>query len=214
VSATNIRALKDLHRGQTIFVVASGATLNYLDQRLFKDSVVVTVNETWMHVPASYALMHHPERAQEAIDAHQTLVISERGWGCEDWGLPVDLRGNYYTYKTEDNNMSCAINVAQLEEDTTEGLVVSPCTTSEALQFAAHLGAAVILCCGIDGGALDGQWCVEGYNSGWPTPPHHIRLTQHILRATYAALRRRGTAVHSVSPFVGYDHEGHRYTAP
>ena len=106
------------------------------------------------------------------------------------------------------------IDTEALMRDTADGLVVSPCTTSEALQFAAHLGAATIICCGIDGAALDGQWCVRGYNGGAQTNPQHVRLTQEIIRQTVCALRARGVRVISLSPFVGADHEGHAFTAP
>lgn len=210
----NIAVLKNLHAGETIFVVASGASVDHLDPRLFAGLVVITVNEAWMHVKATYALMHHQERAQEAIDAGVTLVTSERDWGGPRWSQPVDLRGAFYTYRTGDNNLSCSIDVAALEADTSDGLVVSPCTTSEALQFAAHLGAAVILCCGLDGAALDGRWCLDGYNGGAQTNPQHVRLMQPIMNVTLSALRRRGIAVHSVDPFVGWAREGHVYTPP
>ena len=205
----NICVLKNAHKGAVVFVVASGASMNFLPKQIFDGAVVVAVNEMWQHVPATYAVMHHHERAQEVIDAGVKLVASERDWGSEKWGQLGDLHGNFYTYRTGENNMSASIDVEALERDTLNELVVSPCSTSEAMQFAAHLGASVIVCCGIDEATLDGRMCVEGYNNGNPTTLQHVRLMRPIISATVAALRRKGVGVCSLSPFVGFGHEGH-----
>ncbi len=212
----NIRALKDLHKGETVYVVASGASVDRIGREFFVGLTVVAVNEMWEHVPATYALMHHHESAQRAIDDGQTVVTSERDWGGPGWGKPAAMTGDYYTYVTGENmrSLTPTIDIEALMRDASDSLVVSPSTTAEALQFAAHLGAATIICCGIDGAALDGQWCVRGYNGGAQTNPQHVRLTRAINQQTINALRARGFRVISISPFVGADHEGHRFTAP
>jgi hypothetical protein len=214
MSATTIRALKNRHPGATIFVVASGASLDHVDRQFFYGQVVVTVNEMFRHVPPMYALMHHHEAAQEAIDAGYRLVTSVRDWGMPGWGTHTVFQGDHYVYETTEyeRGYTPTIDLIALERDTTDSLVVSACTTSEALQFAAHLGAGTIICCGIDGAALDGRWCVKGYNGGAQTNPQHVRLTWPILHQTIAALRRKGVRVYSLSPFVGADLEGHTYT--
>ncbi len=212
----NIREVKNRHQGQTVYVVASGASVDHLGREFFSGLPVVAVNEMWQHVPATYAVMHHHERAQEAIDAGQKVVTSERDWGSTRWGQASELRGDYLTYVTGENmrSLNPTIDTEALMRETSDGLVVSPCTTSEALQFAAHLGASTIIACGIDGAALDGQWCVKGYNGGAQTNPQHVRLTGEILRQTVRALRCRGVRIFSLSPFIGADQEGHRYTFP
>lgn len=214
MSATNIRALKHRHAGETIFVVASGRSVDFLDPRVFAGHVVVAVNEMFRHVPATYAVMHHHEHAQEAIDTDGlTVVVSARDWGAPGWGEPAACRGDYFVYETADSvrTLTPTIDEDALRQDTTDSLVVSACSTSEALQFAAHLGAGTILCCGIDGAELDGQWCVTGYNGGAQTNPQHVRLTWPIVRLTVQVLRAKGIGVYGLSPFVGADHEGHTY---
>jgi hypothetical protein len=214
MSATNIRALKNRHEGEMIFVVASGHSVDFLRHDVFGADVVVAVNEMFRHVPATYAVMHHHEHAQEAIDAGVQVVVSARDWGAPGWGAPAAFHGDYFVYETAESvrTLTPTIDEAALREDTTDGLVVSACTTSEALQFAGHLGAGTILCCGIDGAALDGQWCVTGYNGGAQTNPQHVRLTWPIVHVTIEALRAKGIRVYGLSPFVGADHEGHIYT--
>jgi hypothetical protein len=223
MSATNIRALKNRHQGATIYVVASGASLDYLDPQFFAGKIVVVVNEVWRHVPTSYVVMHHQERAQLAIDAGVRVVTSEIDWGIPGWGRPCSLTGDFYTYKTAENTRDGhpRIDVALLQADTTDALVVSPSSTSEMLQFAAHLGAATIICCGIDEAALDGQWNVTGYCGGWyrqedlqHSQGQHCRLTHQIMLQTLQALRAKGVRVYALSPFVGAEHEGHVYTQP
>ncbi len=173
----------------------------------------------WQHVPATYVLSHHHEQLQVAIDAGQRVVTSGIDLGGPGWGTPCALTGEYFVYNCGPYTLSLTptINTHALEADTLDRLVPSCCTTSEAMQFAAHLGAMSIVCCGVDGADLDGQTCVTGYNidhtgQAAQTNPHHLRLTQTIIRETAAALRTRGVCVSSHDPFVGYQHEGHIYT--
>lgn len=216
MTGQSIRELLGRHAGATIFVVGSGASVDYLGRDFFDGQIVVAVNEMFRHIPATYVVSHHHENGQEAIDAGCRLVASDLDLGgAERWGRPADFHGDYSVYRggTYMRSLSPTIDAAALRQPFNDHLVVSCCSSSEALQFAGHLGASVIVACGLDGAALDGQWCVTGYNGGAQTNPQHVRLTQPIIRETLAALREKGIRVVSQSPFVGADLEGHTFTS-
>ena len=217
MSRTNIRALKDRHAGATIYVVASGASVEFLDPDIFAqpDAIVIAVNEMFRHVPCTYVLMHHHDHAQAAIDAGCTLVTAEHDCGFAAWPH-ADFQGDYYTYRTAENTLSLTptINLSALDREADDELVISPCTVAEAVHFAAHLGARRIVLCGADGGTLDGAWNVRGYNDGAGTNPQHVRLTEPLLLAVVTRLRARGIAVMSLNPFINFGLEGHVYARP
>lgn len=227
MSAQNIRALKNHHAGQTIFIVASGASMDYVDSRWLNGHVVVTVNEACRDYrpfksttvdacvfgACFYALMHHREHAQEAINAGCVVVTSEHDCGFSSWPA-ANFTGDYYTYRTAENNLSVppTVNMGALERDADDELIISPSTVAEAIHFAYHLGASTIILCGVDGAALDGRWCYKGYNDGAQTNPQHVRLTWPILMQVVNAIRARGVNVYRLDPFIGHDREGHVYT--
>lgn len=222
MSATNIRALKHRFRRETIYVVGSGASLQYVPPTFFDDKITVVVNEAYqrfgLHLRApSFVLMHHYDHAQAAIDAGGTLVTSEHESGFSNWPA-ANFRGDYYTYKTAENVFSATptINLEALERDADDTLVISPCTVAEAVHFAYHLGASAIVLCGIDGGSLDGLWNYPGYNGGGNagTNPQHIRLTEGLLLEVVRLVRARGVFVGSLLPFINAGLEGHRYERP
>ncbi len=217
MSATNIRALKDIHAGETVYVVGSGASLDYIDPTFFHDKVIVTINEAFerFQSPRAFALMHHHASAQKAINAGRRLVTTETDCGFSTWPR-TRLTGDYFTYRTAENTLSMAptINLGALERQADDELVISPCTAAEGVHFAAHLGARHIVLCGIDGGALDGRWNISGYNHGAGTNPQHVRLTEPLLLAVVDILRARGVSVMSLNPFINFGLEGHVYQRP
>src|SRR6185295_1033373 len=170
------------------------------------------VNEVFRHVACTYVLMHHTENAQEALDVNERLVISDVAYDFRSWGQPTDrlLDGDYYTYRTTGYPMSLqpSIDVEHVRRRQDDELVVSACTTAEALQFAQHLGASAIILCGADGGTLDGAINIPGYNGGAATNPQHIRLTEQILIDVANVIRSQGTPVVSLNPFVNFGLEG------
>lgn len=216
MSATNIKALKDRHKGAKVYVVGSGSSLDHLPRPLFADEVVIVVNEMFRHIAATYVLMHHTETAQEALDAGSRLVISDRAYDFPHWGEPTELAGDYYVYRTTGYELSLTptIDAEHVKNRQDDELVVSACTMAEAIQFAAHLGSSAIVLCGLDGGTLDGHTCLRGYNNGASTNPQHLRLTEPILLTVVHAIRAQGIPVVSLNPFINFGLEGHVYEQP
>ena len=216
MGATNIKALKGYLGGAPFLVVASGATMNHVDIEALRGFPMIVVNEMFRQVrPVGhrYALAHHHEHVQEAINAGWRVVTSEYDCGFKAWGQHA-FRGDYFTYKTQENNLVPTPNISAIERDADDELVISACTVAEAIHFAYHLGASTVILCGVDGGSLDGEYNLRGYNGGAGTNPQHVRLTYDCLMAVVTALRAKGLRIYSLNPFVDLGLEGHRYERP
>lgn len=208
---TSIRDLKDIHFGRMIFVVASGKSLDYLPTSVFANQLVVGVNQAYRDFPCDYVVMHHGDDGQDVINRGMTLVASEYDCGERLRGRNV-YEGDYYTYAHIENPQTSGIDLGAL--DTDDRLAISASTTAEAVHFAAHLGASVIVLCGADCGRLDGEINYGGYNGGAGTDPTHIPITEPLLLRLVNAIRRRGVVVCSLNSFINPGMEGHIYSRP
>lgn len=216
--SSNIEALRNLHRGRTIHVLASGKSMDYFSPITFDEYITIGVNEVYREYPVHFVLAHHQECLQEALNyrhprgSHPFVVTSEYYCGVYAWGrmqLNTVVGLPYYTYKHVDSPHFTEIDLSVMDKP--DHLVMSSCTVAEAVHFAYHLGAATIILCGVDGGSIDGKYNYEGYNGGHGTNTDHIRVTLPLLQKVVDEVRRRGTAVYSLNPFMDLGLEGHRF---
>ncbi|MFA5235225.1 MAG: hypothetical protein WC390_12580 [Sulfurimonas sp.] len=128
----------------------------------------------------------------------------------------VKLTGGYYTFKHKNNFLYIYDdrNIGYEEIDLTdfdnpESLIIGA-TTSSAIHLAYRIGATNIICCGIDGGAIDEQVSVTKYPYG-ATNPQHIVDYEPQLKIVCDFIRGRGVGVHSLNPFINFNLEGHRF---
>jgi hypothetical protein len=222
-ATTSIRALRSKHTGETVWIIASGPSLDFVDPSFFVDKMTIVCNEAHRDWPTTYMFSHHGECCQEAIDKGLTVVTSEFHCGQPDWGRN-EFDGEYFIYKGATQQPPwVAPDLSPLVDGSDDTLISTPSTVSEALHFSVYLGAAAIMLCGVDCAAVDGRWNYRGYNSATvartPTPnagpgngtaPEHIRLTHETLRRVVAAVRAKGVGVYSLHPWIGLGLEGHR----
>lgn len=213
---TNIRELQGRHHGEMIYVIASGASMDFFYPPMFANLVTIGVNQVHRKFPCTYVVSHHPQGCQEIIDKGLTLVVSEFDCGQYKWGRN-DFEGDYYYYKHADSQQCAAIDLAAM--DTDDSLAISASTTAEAVHFAAHLGASTIVLCGADHGRVDGKINFEDYNNSFDgsngtTEPAHLPMTEPLLQKMVNEVRRRGRNVVSLSPFMNLGMEGHKYSRP
>lgn len=171
----NIEALKNQHKGETLWIVGSGASLNFVSRSFFIDKTTVLVNETYRDLTVltdvnglggaqTYAFAHHRETAQEAIDLGFQVVAAEynrcdRADGCNE------LKGEWFQYKHPQQPDTLRMDMTPLEQDDDTSLVVGSNTVTSAMDFAGRiLGASTIILCGVDSGTIDGRWNYTGYN--------------------------------------------------
>ena len=215
VTPSTSAGFKDAHRGETIYVLGSGKSLDYIDPAFFADKIVVGTNAIG-HVLGLYdyytATAYHA-CAVNYLDARPDLpvVVPETDWGAvlltpsRDFvpGEPV------YRFPTGPQLYDCFDAEEHWPTDP-DALVMGPTSLHMAMHFAAYLGASTIVLGGADCGTLDGHINLAAYPLADSTD-NPMSVWQRHLAAVAEQLRRRGTAVYSLNPFVNFALEGHDY---
>lgn len=224
MGATNISCLRDRHKGQTIWLIASGASLNFVPRNFFNDSkITVAVNEVHRDWPTTYAFAHHREPAQEALSKGLTVVASQYCRCDRADGLNI-LDGDWFQYLHPQQPTTLVMDMAPFQRNLSDSLVVGSNTVTSAMDFAGRiLGASAVILCGVDSGAVDGRWNYDGYNGGGEictqeqqtlggTGFPHVRAQVSLVSTVAKALRSRGVFVGSLNPFVDMGLEGHVFS--
>jgi hypothetical protein len=211
-----ITELRDHHRGEDIYVVASGPSMDFVDPEFFANKVSIGLNDTYDHFPTTYLVRKEAAGAQEALESGIPLIVSEH-----DRGNPLRartlLRGSYFRFGHGFNLDGGPID---LDVVGTDRMVVSWSTITSAINVAAYMGAANIVLCGHDCGRLDGRSNYTGYHDGKfveiPFDDDTYRNWLAQIEQQTITVRERirevyGARIYSLNPFVNLGCEGHRY---
>ncbi len=222
MGSRSVATLRGRHAGETVYVLGSGKTMDYIPRGFFGDKITVVVNAVSRDFHTTYAFAHHREDAQEAIDRGLMTVASQYD-RCDRAGGLNDLRGHWYQYLHPQQPSTLVMDMEPMERDLADTLVVGSNTVTSAMDFAGRiLGAAEVVLCGVDSGSIDGLYNYGGYNGGVPvdeierqthsgTGIPHIRAQVSLIQTVADGLRARGIAVMSLNPFLDLSLEGHVY---
>lgn len=222
----SIVSLKGLHADEDVYVIAAGASCDYINPSFFDGKIVVGINRVFRKFRCDYVVMKEYGGAAwvEDLDKRKTTaIISKWDSGNIKQGKQR-LNANYFRgencffYEHLENTRE-AVDLSVIDEDSGK-LVVSYSSITTALHFAAYLGAKNIILVGHDCGTLDGKEVFNGYNDQHPITPwkqpgdyrHWLRniegqsvSVRDKLNATF------GTNVVSLNPFLNFGLEGHVY---
>ena len=199
--AHDISELK--HEGD-IYIIGSGATLDYWNPDFFLDKTVIGLNLIYKFFPCTYMLTHHHPIVQEAIDSGQTVITSKHDI-CLSALKEHDFSGEYYIYYHTEQGFT-SVNIEEIDG------VLAPAGTPvvASLQVAYKMGAKNIILVGIDGGLLDGRMNFKYYPT--PTQAGHPGRVQGVIEKTANKIREKGVGVYSMIPFVNLTLEGHKFS--
>ena len=215
----NIISLKDLHKGEDIYVLGSGTTLDFIDKDFFNNKITVSVNNVGVvYLPTTQYVVTKYHR--EAIDYAQRLpnskvVVSRGNLGNGDYPELPNLPNLYYFNHNINKDYATSVNEWLLDED---ALFVSWSSITSAMHLAAYLGAKNIIMVAHDCGELDDK----GWVSGYPTETwDEIKIEEAKERnrkfeIQSIAVKKKlielyGCNVYSLNPFINYSLEGHKY---
>ena len=206
-------AYRNLYAGQTVYVLASGASLDHIDQRFFADKLTVAVNfigyelgitptfvATHYHLDAIAIAAQHPE---------QPIIVPEHDQGGPRLAPHAPTGRNVFSFPTNQQQYA-AFSVAEHWPTEPDSLVVGPTSLHFAMHFAAYLvgsGGFVVLA-GADCGTLDDRANRDGHDPGVGFP---WDVWAESLPRVADRIRADGTGVMSLNPFVNPGLEGHRY---
>lgn len=202
---------QDKHAGETIWVLGSGKTLDFVDRTFFDGKTVVATNQAWKgKADHAYVCSNH-----WGTEPAAWLVLPE----VED----VPPQDAYRGPKPDSDNVLFVPTIPQKYSDFRPGrdwpeegrLVVGPTSFHLSLHWAVWLGAAHIVLVGADCGVIDGRNNLDGYYTPEieKSEAHHFhhRLWERTLNEMAAKIRSLGVSVHSLNPWTTLGLEGHSW---
>lgn len=203
----------DVHKGETIWVLGSGASLQHISPRLFAGQTVVATNfsGTTAGLDWFYSVSHHHVDADRIAVLRPDLLVltpTDEQLPPEDRSPARASEPNVVFVSTTDQHYGRFDPEAHWPTDE-DRLVVGPTSLHMAMHLAVYMGAADIILVGADCGAFDNAARIADY----PDPDGHLHygLWTRNLEAMARKIRSLGVGVHSLNPWVTPRLEGHRY---
>jgi hypothetical protein len=218
----NISELKNIHSGQDIYVIASGASLNYISPSFFENKITVGINQVYRKFKCSYLVRKEGSHLAESIATGAKVICSLWDSGDITKGKKKkNTLGNenlsFYVFEHMDNRHT-TIDFSILN---THKLIVSYSTITTALHAAAYMGAKNIIIVGHDCGLINDKFVFDGYyknisETPWKNWNDYINwltkiesqttLTKEKLQSHYKC------NIYSLNPFINYNLEGNSFS--
>ena len=216
-----IQELKDIHKGEDIWVIGAGSSMNFVDSSFFENKICISVNQMYEKFPCEYVVgrdLQVTERWDDTIKDlrnHPTIKFLystlHQGHGVRN---DVPLSDNFYSFESGIND-----DIRGLECIGTDRMVCMRTTLNTCMNLAAHMGAKNIMICGKDEGKIDGRLYVDGYvksnwtdSENWNGIEHWLYLTSKNTRMIRDRIKEvYGCNIHSLNPFINFKLEGHKY---
>lgn len=221
-----ISLLRDRHKGEDVYIIAAGASAEYIDPKFFEGRTVIGVNRVFVRFPCTYTIAKEfagADYERELFAAGPIPITAKWDSGNIRQGkmrrnLMSYKRPEYYFYDHLENTRE-VVDISVVEPSS-DRLVVSYSTITSAMHLAAYMGAANIVLVGHDCGTLDGKVAFEGYYkdmtvSPWTDRQEYVDWLAKIEAQTVLVrdklINEFGCRVVSINPFVNFGLEGHRY---
>ncbi len=203
-----------------MYVLGSGATLNFIDPKFFYKKITVCVNDVGeIYLPTTQYVVtkYHPEAisyAQQMPDVN--IVVSRGSLGGPHYSALPALK-NLYTFN---HNINKGPSTSTVTDWPPEGdsLYVSWSSITSAMHFAAYLGAKNIIMVAHDCGELDDKGWVSGYPvENWnkdKIEEAKERNKQFEIQSIAVKTKLKelyGCNVYSLNPFINYNLEGVKF---
>lgn len=219
---------KNKHKGQDIYILASGPSFDFVDPAFLADKITIGINEIYKRFKPTYLIRKDPDLLRASLHANPLIIhfISRGQFGgantrnADGIRAAQDLSG--YSIVLFAHNQNTHKLPSTLPPD--GQLVVSYSTIVSAIHLAAYMGAKTILLVGHDCGTLDKRVNCDGYytpqnyqiswkNGGESAYRAWVPTIEGDTIALKALLKERyGCSVHSINPFINFGLEGHTYS--
>ncbi|MHB1098513.1 MAG: hypothetical protein ACYCZR_03045 [Burkholderiales bacterium] len=206
--------LKDRHKGEDIWVLGSGATLNHVDPEFFRGKTMVVTNhighELGIYGADTYSHSHyHSEAIALAMRYPDNIVVTpegDRGYA----GSPSRLLDNIVHYPHHPTKFDFTPRWMP------DGLVVGSTSLHGSMHLAAHMGAATIMLAGADCGVTDGESNHRLHGVSGDLEVNDMgewlaRWNRHLIAVKEALVDAYGVRVMSLCPWVNLHLEGHDF---
>lgn len=216
----NFTELKDIHKGQDIWTISGGASLDYVKDSFFDNKITMCLGEAFRRFKNMTYYMRKDGREYQGHDIidfiqketpNSKLIVSDYVGCVQEWGKnDFDTNMDYYYFEHPFTHGELSTNWNSEEGKFANGIGL----TGIAIHLCAYMGAKNIIVCGNDTGFLDGKDYFDGYGVydcrmshidtlNWGRPQ-----TLEIVRY----FRSQGVNIHGLNPFVELRLEGHSFS--
>ena len=210
-----LKELKGFHQGQDIYVLGSGASMNYMPKSFFYGKITVGVNRAHKFFHCKYTVVKDFHTARgcvswlNSMEKYNSVMIATEFANKYDHKFNTN-RHEYYIAPV--GKWSGVIDPSLID---TDKMVNSHSTITTAIHVAYYMGAANIILCGADCGLLDAATNISEYyneesSRSAQSMSHPYQLMN--IQAMKILLGRRGCNVVSLNPFVNIGLEGHTFS--
>lgn len=217
---------KNFHKDKDIYILASGKSVDFIDNSFFKNKIVIGVNQVYKKVYCQYLLRKEHQLLKDVLVKNPSSIhfISRGGGGGNNNSNETYIKNNVSNANNiviyNHNNNTCNIpNILPSENS----LVVSYSTITTAIHLACYMGAKNILLVGHDGGMINGECNFKGYHTDktykicWPNGVNDYKKWVSKVDKQTCLLKSKlkniyKCNIYSINPFINFNLEGNKYT--
>lgn len=163
----DFKDLKNLHKGEDIWCIAAGSSMDFIDPSFFINKIVIGQNQVYKKYHCSYVVMkdlrespRFPRSIKEIEQKNIPLIYSKYYAGHYSSGLNHTEYENSYVYDHVDNRDNLQ---SHLEVIGTEKMAAKRSTITSIMNIAAYMVAKNIILCGVDCGTINGNTYFKDY---------------------------------------------------
>ena len=211
---TELSDLRGRHQGETVYIVASGPTLDRYDLDFLGSETTIGVNWAFRHINhLTYQITKHHETAESCLaETKATISLVSRKNSSHTKPIEsLESHARVVMFDHPPSNKSGPVNWSadRVDDDV---LMVSWSTITSAMHLAALMGARTAVLVGYDGGVFPNKRNVEGYQRRSAPDLFHKHRYWAFVDQTLEARSLLEAAFPirfiSLSPFLGLDLEG------
>ena len=210
----SITELKNIHKGEDIWIIGAGSSMDYVDKSFFDNKICIGVNQMFQYFPCEYVVGRDLQvrvRWDETVKELSNRKDIKFLYSGENPIIPSD---NFYEFESGIND-----DIKGLECVGTDKMVAIRTTLNTCINIAGYMGAKNIMICGKDEGKINGNLYYKGYvKDKWPDAgnwsgiEHWLYLTEKNTMMVRDRVREvYDCNIHSLNPFINFKLEGNKY---
>ena len=224
----DIIELKNIHRGDDIWIICAGSSMNYIQSDFFENKITIGLNQVYRHYPCDYVAMTDLNESsrfdvsvKELKESGVKLLFSKYSHGCyRDGESKPEPSDNFYVWDHNDNcNHKKEDGTLDMDVIGTDRIISIRSTVTSAMNIAAYMGASNIIISGADNGSINGSHYYDGYvENHWKSASNNPANQQWLggIEDLNIQVRNRiedvyECNIHSLNPFWNFGLEGHKY---
>lgn len=213
----SIIELKDIHKGEDIYVIASGKSFDFINSDFFDGKITIGVNQVYKRITCDYLVRKETKFLKPSLETGSKVIVSKFNCGNISSNLNISKDSDNLYYFNHLQNQEKFINTSVFG---TDNIVVSYSTITSAIHVAAYMGAKNIILIGHDCGTLNGESTFNGYYdsiqdttwNNWNQYKDWLKVIESQTILVKNEVKKVYNAnVLSINPFVSLNLENNKY---